>query len=579
MLHPLVQRQLRKLHLDPAAPPSAEQWAELLTRISGTYTAADQERYLRQRSQQLAEAEMQALSANLAAARDEALALARVKSDFLANISHEIRTPLNGVIGLCSLLLETTLGEEQRELASAVRSSGDALLAVVNDVLDLSKLESGCVDLEAVELSPRLIAEEVGDIVGAKAHEKGLELVIDVAPDMPAKVRGDPTRLRQVVLNLVNNAIKFTAQGEVTVRVRCLPAPTAHRTRLRVDVTDSGIGIPADRVGRLFQAFSQVDASTTRKYGGTGLGLAICRQVVAAMAGAIGVDSVEHQGSTFWFEVELEVAEAALDDAWGQGLRVMVVDQSRSARAQLAAVLTAWRCEVVDAADSPQALELLEDARVDVILLGVPDAHELARAVRAHPRHRDVKLVLTSPSRARLPDELRALYTGTLAKPLKRDQVRQSLARATGRALSGPAVPRVSTGPLRRARHGHRVLVVDDNLVNQRVTCRLLEVAGYGFAVADNGAQALDRLADDHFAAVLMDCQMPVMDGFTATRELRRRQADAPRLPVIALTAGALSSDRDACMAAEMDAFVTKPVRAVELLRVLDSYLIPSGVP
>ncbi len=584
MVHAVLARQLKKLGLSAEAPPSQAAWAELLGRVSRVYADNDQERYLRLRSQDLAEKELRVLAEDLARARDQAIALATVKTEFLANISHEIRTPLNGVIGMCSLLVETELGPEQRELAGGIRSSGEALLAVVNDVLDLSKLEAGRVELEQVEHSPRTIAEEVGDIVSAKAHESGLELIVDVAQDVPGLVLGDPTRLRQILLNLVNNAIKFTRQGEVVLRVWVEERPLAHSARLRFEVTDTGIGIPADRVSRLFQAFSQVDASTTRKYGGTGLGLAICKQLAEAMGGEIRVESELGSGSTFSLILELNVVpEEPQPDHRLADTSVLIVDANASSSAQLRSTLGAWGCRVSQAESAEQALKTLlsraaQQRPIAVVVVSegphTEDVHALARDIAAHAELIGTRLVLSTQlsKMRRHPVEDRLRYAAMIGKPVKRDALRRAVASVVGLHVSAAAPPVRSTlSSKRELNHGRKVLVVDDNLVNQRVAGRMLELAGFTYETASDGQQALERLDRTRFDAVLMDCQMPVMDGFAATRELRRREPPALRTPVIALTASALTSDRDACLQAQMDAFLTKPIRSADLIRVLDA--------
>ncbi|MBB6629623.1 response regulator [Nocardioides sp. KIGAM211] len=505
----------------------------------------------------------------IAAARDDALAASRAKSEFLATMSHEIRTPLNGVIGLSELLSRTELTSHQRRLAEGVDQAGRALLALVNDILDLSKIEAGRLDLEEVDFDPRSIVEQSVGINAERASAKGLELVVASAEQVPSMVRGDPVRFGQVITNLVSNAVKFTKAGEVVVRASLDPAG------VRVEVRDTGIGIPPDVQRQLFTAFSQADSSTTREYGGTGLGLAISKRIVEATGGAIGVDSEPGTGSTFWFTTPFAPSvaqalptEATLQDAVS-GLHVLVVDDNATNRFILQEQLEAWRVRVTAVESAYDALVELDASvrhgeQYDVVLLDYmmpgADGEQLARIIRAEERHRDTRLALLSsaiePGAEWLAD---AGLDAFLSKPVLPSRLLDALATLGGRRaehLVAPAPVSAPAGDLRG-----RVLVVEDNEVNQLVAEGVLRRLGYDVVLADNGAAGVAALADDPdgYDAILMDCQMPVMDGFDATRAVRAMR-NGDHIPIIAMTAAATAEERARCQEAGMDDFLTKPV-------------------
>jgi len=564
----------------------------------------------------------------------EAQAAARVKASFLATVSHELRTPMNGVIGMTDLLMDTEPSEEQQSYIQPIRQCGEALLSLINDILEYGKIEAGKLEMECIDFNLRTTVEDVLSQFAERAQTKGLEITGLVHAAVPTGLRGDPGRLRQILTNFVGNAVKFTKQGDVTVQA-FLEKDLVDAVVVRFEVTDSGIGISPEVQARLFQPFIQADSSTSRKYGGTGLGLAISKQLAEQMGGSVGITSQPGQGSTFWctahFIKQTTSPLAIIPSAELTGRRVLIVDDNESNRIILHHLVTGWGMVDDQAQDATSAIALIEQqarhgvsydvAIVDMLMPG-KDGLQFAKEMKVHPVGSLVRLVILTSLIQRGHAELarQAGFVAYLTKPVRHDQLSNCLRTVLGlsglvsegkpAAVTIPSVPFITRHTLAEIESAPRILVAEDNLINQKLTVRMLEKLGYQADVVENGQEALAALARSSYAVVLMDCQMPIVDGFEATRLIRQREqargnvelgiendelniVDSPpsiphstlsihhsrHIPIVALTANAMSGDRERCLAAGMDDYLTKPVRKEDLRGALNRWISVSLHP
>ncbi|MCX7019724.1 MAG: response regulator [bacterium] len=526
---------------------------------------------------------------DLVDARNTAIAASRAKSAFLAVMSHAIRTPMTGVIGMAELMIETPLNVEQREYAEAIHSSGESLLKIINDISDFSKIEVGRIDLEVVDFDVRMVLEDVADLVSADADEKNLEMATLAPTDMPTRVKGDAMRIRQILSNFADNAVKFTSSGSVTLSVSCKEQNTTHAT-CRFEVRDTGVGIPRAQLKRLFDPFSLPDAIRPRSFGGAGLGLAISKQLAELMGGSVGVESREGKGSFFWFTVKLEKQAQALPPTSPliyllNNLRVLIVSHYPASADSVSRQLRSWgmRCELVER--GIDALSKLEEAFVrgepfdiSIINMELPDgnAHTLAHTIKMDPKIASTYLMLMIANGRRTDSSsMRQMgFVGQVLKPVKQAQLMECLLNVIMPSTEIRGDLRFAAGAKSAERHYNlHVLIAEDNPINQKVALKMMEKLGCSCDLVSNGRDAVSAVAQKAFDLIIMDCQMPEMDGYDATRNIRMQEGDKKHTLIVAMTANAMKGDREKCLLAGMDDYISKPVSIEDMVKTLDRHM------